>query len=86
MYETSSGIDIIGRPVILAIPIETKIFKMDVVKGLGAGIWFNDSDLPSIICETSTDEDAEKLIKGFQRTQRKYKMKVITGNRSKENE
>ena len=61
----------------LSIPTDNKIFKIDVVENVGVGMWFNDTELPSIMLVTQTDEEAEMLLKGFEKAKLKTKIKVV---------
>lgn len=85
MFEPDKPFDIVNRPVLLAIPVENKIYKIDIVKNEGLGIWFSDTELPSVICQTETEEDAIHLMKGFKRMHLKCQMKVVKGEDNENN-
>ncbi len=77
MYKITKEMDIISRVVYLTVPTNNKIEKVDLVENMGVGIWFTDSDLPSIILGTRTDKEAESLMKGFCKANLKTKIKVL---------
>ena len=77
MYQITKEFDTISHLVMLSIPTDNKIFKIDVVENVGVGMWFNDTELPSIMLVTQTDEEAEMLLKGFEKAKLKTKIKVV---------
>lgn len=77
MYQITKELDTISHLVMLSIPTDNKIFKIDVVENVGVGMWFNDTELPSIMLVTQTDEEAEMLLKGFEKAKLKTKIKVV---------
>lgn len=77
MFKVTKGFDVVRRPVMLSIPTDNKIYKTDLIENIGVGIWFNDTELPSIMLETQTEEEAEEVLKGFEKTKLKTKIKVV---------
>lgn len=79
MYNPDKEFDILSRPAIISIPTSTPIHKMDVVKDFGLGIWFADTDLPSIVINTENEKQAIEILQGFNRGLMKTKIKIVKG-------
>lgn len=81
MYKIEKPFDTVSHLVMLTVPTCNKIKKVDIVENLGVGMWFANTDLPSIILTTQTDEEAEYLMKGFEKANMKTKIKVLKNER-----
>lgn len=81
MFKVNKPFDTLTRPVIISIPVENEILKFDIVDQMGLGIWFTNSELPSVILLFDTEDEAIKCMQGFKRSKLKCKMKVIQGEK-----
>ena len=81
MFDPGKSFDTLTKPVVISIPVDNEILKFDVVKDMGLGIWFADTELPSIVFMFETEEDAINCMQGFKRAKLKCKMKVVEGGK-----
>lgn len=86
MFKIDKPFDTLSRPAIISIPVDNEIVKLDIVDKMGLGIWFADTELPSIMILFEKEEEAIECMKGFKRSKLKCKMKVIDGKHGEENE
>lgn len=81
MFKINEPFDTLTRPAVISIPIDNEIVKFDIVDQMGLGIWFTDSELPSVVLIFDSEEDAINCWQGFKRSKLKCKMKVIKGDK-----
>jgi hypothetical protein len=79
MFTPKEPFECLTKAAVISIPVDTEIVKFDLVDKMGLGIWYTDSEIPSIILLFDTAEDAINCWKGFKRNKLKCKMKVIKG-------
>ena len=59
MFTPKEPFECLTKAAVISIPVDTEIVKFDLVDKMGLGIWYTDSEVPSI---NLVEEISEKIV------------------------